>query len=70
MILLYLILQIRQKKAVKTEIYGEYKYDEKTKMKLQNDYINFTIIKNPEFPYKLCDNFSGIKNIILYVNQQ
>lgn len=57
-------------KAVKNEIYGERKYDKKNKMRLQNDYIDFTIIKNLEFPYKLCDNNSYIKNIILHVNQQ
>ncbi len=52
------------KEAVKKGIYGEYNYDQK------NNYEAFEIIKDPSFPYKLCDdNGPGSKNHIkLYWN--
>ena len=57
--------------AVKKEIYGEYNYDEKTETLLKNNYTDFTIIKNPEFPYTICDNYyKDIGNIILDVSEQ
>jgi hypothetical protein len=57
-------------KEVKNTIYGKYKYDIDTKTTLKNDYTDFTIIKNPEFPYELCNNYRGIDNIILNVSEQ
>lgn len=58
------------KKAVQTEFYGKYKYDEKTKTELKNDYDDFTIIKNPVFPYEISNNYLGMKNIIFDVNEE
>ena len=60
------------KEAVEKEIYGKYKYNTKKGTELKNNYEDFEIIKEPSFPYKLCDDNSGpgIKNIILEVNRE
>ncbi len=51
------------KEAVKKGVYGGYGYNKK------NNYESFEIIKEPSFPYKLCDeNGLGMTNIILEVN--
>lgn len=57
------------KEAVKTEVYGKYNNDKTRISGSPNNYDDFTIISNPSFPYKLCDDYNLIKNIILDVSE-
>lgn len=57
------------KEAVETEVYGKYNNDKTGIIGSPNNYADFTIISNPTFPYKLCNNYSPIKNIIFDVSE-
>lgn len=57
------------KEAIETEVYGKYNHDKTRISGSPNDYIDFTIISNPSFPYKLCDEHDSVKNIILDVSE-
>lgn len=52
------------KESVETEVYGKYNNDKTRINGSHNNYADFTIISNPIFPYKLCDDYSSKK--ILY----
>lgn len=56
------------KEAIENEVYGKYNYDETMILGSHNNYNDFTIISNPTFPYKLCDDCNSMKNIILDVS--
>lgn len=56
------------KEATETEVYGKYNYDKTMILGSHNNYSDFTIIFNPTFPYKLCDDYKEMKNIILDVS--
>jgi hypothetical protein len=57
------------KEAVETEVYGKYNRDETRISGSPNNYTDFTLITNPSFPYKLCDDYNSVKNIILDVSE-